>query len=153
MIDRLKAWLTEGQEEGPSDRDGLQLAVAALLMDAAQVDGQLEEQEREVVRRLLERRFGLTPGRAGALAAAAERQAERSIQLFGFTRLINERLSRARRIELLEMLWEVAYADGFLDPLEDSMLRQVGGLVDVSDHERGEARFRVLRRLGIAGSG
>jgi hypothetical protein len=34
--------------------------------------------------------------------------------------------------------------------LEDSMLRQVGGLVDVSDHERGEARLRVLRRLGIA---
>jgi uncharacterized tellurite resistance protein B-like protein len=50
-------------------------------------------------------------------------------------------------------LWEVAYADGALDPLEDSMLRQVGGLVDVSDHERGEARLRVLRRLGIAESG
>jgi uncharacterized tellurite resistance protein B-like protein len=48
------------------------------------------------------------------------------------------------------MLWEVAYADGVLDPLEDTMLRRVAGLVDVSDHERGEARLRVLRRLGIA---
>ena len=152
MIDRLKAWLTEGQEEGPGDRDGLQLAVAALMMEAAQVDGHLEEREREVVRRLLGRRFGLTPGRAGALSVAAEQQAERSTQLFGFTRLVNERLPRARRIELLEMLWEVAYADGVLDPLEDAMLRQVGGLVDVSDQERGEARLRVLRRLGIAES-
>jgi uncharacterized tellurite resistance protein B-like protein len=46
-------------------------------------------------------------------------------------------------------MWEVAYADGRLDPLEDSMLRQVGGLIDVSDHERGEARQRVRKRLGI----
>jgi uncharacterized tellurite resistance protein B-like protein len=48
------------------------------------------------------------------------------------------------------MMWEVAYADGTLDPLEDSLLRRVGGLIDVSDHERGEARLRVLKRLGRA---
>jgi len=51
------------------------------------------------------------------------------------------------------MLWEVAYADGVLDPLEDAMLRQVGGLVDVADAERGAARQRVLKRLGIAEEG
>jgi uncharacterized tellurite resistance protein B-like protein len=153
MIDRLKAWLKEASEEGSRDRDGIRLACAALLMEAAQIDGDLEDRERDVVRRLLERRFGLSPDQAAALAAAAEQKAEHSAQLFGFTRLVNEQLSRARRIELLEMLWEVAYADGVLDPLEDAMLRRVGGLVDVSDHERGEARLRVLRRLGIAESG
>jgi uncharacterized tellurite resistance protein B-like protein len=47
------------------------------------------------------------------------------------------------------MLWEVAYADGVLDPLEDVLLRRLGGLIDVSDHERGAARLRVLARLGI----
>jgi uncharacterized tellurite resistance protein B-like protein len=51
------------------------------------------------------------------------------------------------------MLWEVAYADGVLDPLEDSLLRRVGGLIDVSDHERGEAKQRVLRRLGLQPTG
>ena len=48
------------------------------------------------------------------------------------------------------MLWEVAYADGTLDPLEDTLLRRIGGLIDVSDYERGAARLRVARRLGIA---
>ncbi len=70
-----------------------------------------------------------------------------SAQLFGFARTINERLPRERRVEVIEMLWEVAYADGVLDPLEDSLLRRIGGLIDVSDHERGEARRRVLARL------
>ena len=156
MIERLKTWLKEAEEPGESDRDGLRLAIAALLMEAAEVDGSLDARERGVIVRLLEERFVLDRATADRLAGAAERKAEQSTQLFGFARIIfariiNERLSHERRVELLEMLWEVAYADGALDPLEDSLLRRVGGLIDVSDHERGEARLRVLQRLGRVG--
>jgi uncharacterized tellurite resistance protein B-like protein len=150
MMDRLRAWLTEEHEGLSGDRDTLQLAVAALLMEAARVDGTLGERERAAVRRLLERKFGLSAEASGALAESGERQAERSAQLFGFTRTINERLPRERRVELIEMLWEVAYADGALDPLEDAMLRRVGGLVDVADADRAPPRQRVMKRLGIA---
>lgn len=150
MIDRLRAWLAEERGGLSGARDELQLAVAALLIEAAQVDARFDAREREVIRRLLERRFSLSPDDARSLVAAAERRTDRSAQLFGFVRVVNERFSRERRVELVEMLWEVAYADGVLDPLEDTLLRRIGGLVDVSDHERGAARLRVLRRLGIA---
>ena len=150
MIDRLMAWLKEERDDFPRGQDEPQLAVAALLMEAALVDGRLQPAERAAVHNLLERRFGLSVAAAAQLTAAAEHEAENATQLFGFTRTVNERFARERRIELIEMLWEVAYADGALDPLEDTMLRQVGGLIDVPDHERGEARRRVLQRLGIA---
>jgi uncharacterized tellurite resistance protein B-like protein len=149
MIDRLKAWLAEEQGQAAGGRDELQLAVAALLIEAAQVDARFDERERGLIRQLLQRRFDLSPEDAMALVAAAERKADRAIQLFGFTRTINERFSQERRVELVEMLWEVAYADGVLDPLEDTLLRRIGGLIDVSDQARGAARLRVLRRLGL----
>lgn len=152
MFDRLKAWLAEGDREAQGEAEP-ELAVAALLMEAAHVDGHLDEPERAAVRRILEQRFSLDEAAVRELTAAAERRAERSTQLFGMTRLLSERFSRARRIEVIEMLWEVAYADGELDPLEDALLRRVAGLVDVSDHERGEAKLRVLRRLGLPGQG
>ena len=151
MFDRLRAWLEDDTGAQLSDgRDELALAVAALLIETARVDHTVGEAERQLIGRLLERRFGLGPDQARALERVAESRAERSAQLFGFARTINERLPRERRTELVEMLWEVAYADGVLDPLEDSLLRRIGGLIDVSDHERGEARLRVLARLGIA---
>ncbi len=149
MFDRLRAWLEEEQPQ-LSGSDELQLAVAALMIEAARVDDAFGEAERDTIRRLLARRFGLNAEEARALEAVAERRAERSAQLFGFIRTINERVPRERRAELIEMLWEVAYADGALDPLEDTLLRRIGGMIDVPDPERGAARLRVAKRLGLA---
>ena len=152
MMDRLFAWLKDGGGNvgAQGGTDELQLAVAALLLEAAVVvDGHFEPHERQVVRSILERAFSLTPDAARDLTAVAERRVEASAQLFGFTTTVNERVSRERKIEIIEMLWEVAYADGVLDPLEDTLLRRIAGLIDVSDHERGEAKRRVLQRLGL----
>ncbi|HLI22314.1 MAG TPA: TerB family tellurite resistance protein [Stellaceae bacterium] len=149
-MDRLFAWMKEAEGNIARGGDELQLAVAALLLEAAvAVDGRFDPQEREVVRRVLQRAFSLSTEDAQALVAAAERRVEVSAQLFGFTSTINERVSRERKIEIIEMLWEVAYADRVLDPLEDTLLRRIAGLIDVSDHERGEAKRRVLQRLGL----
>ncbi|HUK57593.1 MAG TPA: TerB family tellurite resistance protein [Stellaceae bacterium] len=151
MFDRLRALFEEGagRQVAGSHADELEVAVAALLVETASADASLGEDERGLIRQLLERRFGLAPDQAMALEAAAERRAENSAQLFGFARTITERLPRERRLVVIELLWEVAYADGVLDPLEDSLVRRIGGLIDVSDHERGEARLRVLARLGL----
>ena len=52
------------------------------------------------------------------------------------------------RVGILELLWEVVYADGQLHDYEASLLRRVAGLLYVSDRESGEARLRVMGRLG-----
>ena len=154
MIDRLLVWLKEGTQELSHGRDELQLAVAALLLEAAMVDdGAFDESERATIRRILAYRFGLSLEAAQDLVAQAEQRLAGSSQIFRFTTTNNDRLPRERRVEVIEMLWEVAYADRVLDPLEDSLLRRVGGLIDVSDHERGEAKQRVLRRLGLQPAG
>jgi len=150
MLDRLAAWLKEGHNDLSGAQDELHLAVAALLIGAARVDDGLEARELATIDRLLERHFGLSPEDARQLEAAAERSEAQSAQLFGFIRTINDRLPPEKRVELVEMLWEVAYADGVLDPLEDTLLRRIGSMIDVSDRDRGAARLRVASRLGIA---
>jgi uncharacterized tellurite resistance protein B-like protein len=50
------------------------------------------------------------------------------------------------RIHLIEMLWDVAYADGVLDPEEDLLIRRIAGLIYVGDRDRVLARQRVLAR-------
>ena len=150
MIGEIKAWLAGGSEarDGAETGGSVRLAAAALLVEAAFVDDSYNAAERATIRRVLERGFGLSEAAARELLADAVRTVERSAQLFRFTQTINERLSLDQRVALIEMLWEVVFADGALDPLEDTLLRRVGGLVDVPDRERGLARRRVLQRLG-----
>ncbi len=150
MIESILGWLTGAPPDGAAQpRDELQLALTALLVEAAYSDDRFDENERAVIAQLVERRFRLSPAEARQLLAAGESEARRSAELFHFTRTINERLSFEQRIELVEMLWEVAYADGVLDQYEDSLLRRVGGLIYVPDRDRGMARRRVLRRRGL----
>jgi uncharacterized tellurite resistance protein B-like protein len=123
------------------------VAVAVLLVEAARMDDHFEATERAAIERLLAAKFELSPESTKTLLTHAEIVAARSNQLHPFTRLAVERMDPNERIRLIEMLWEVAYADGVLDPEEDALLRRVAGLIYVSDGDRVAARQRVLARM------
>lgn len=126
-----------------------QLAAAALMVEAARLDDQFEAREREQIRTLLRERFALSPEDGDLLLAEAERESERSVEWQGFTRTVKEGFDLPERLALIEMLWEVVYADGELHDYEASLLRRVTGLLYVSDRDSGEARKRALTRLGL----
>lgn len=152
MIESIRAWISGGgpdREHTDARQHALRVALAALLVEAAYSDDRFDEAERGAIARLLEARFNLSHADAEVLLCAGELAATESAELLHFTRIINERLSFAERVELIEMLWEVAYADRVLDEYEDSLLRRVGGLIYVPDQERGMARQRVRKRLGL----
>ena len=93
----------------------------------------------------------MSAAEADELLAEAEQAASASVQWQGFTRAVNDGFAPEERIQVIEMLWEVAYADGQLHDYEASLLRRITGLLYVSDRDSGEARKRVLARLGLAG--
>jgi len=123
------------------------LAVAVLMVESALSDGRFDENEMTKSAALLRRRFDLNDQEAESLLAKAQARAEDSAQLFGFTRQIKDSFSEAERIELMEMLWELAYVDGVLDDMEANMMRRLAGLLYVSDRDNGTARKRALQRL------
>jgi uncharacterized tellurite resistance protein B-like protein len=154
MLNRIKALFFE--DGGPASQAGtlprpdeLQVAAAALLVEAAQMDERYEEEEREKIAALMTAHFGLGEEEVKSLLAEAQRRVDESHQLFGFTRIVMERFSYDERVQLMEMLWEVAYADGELHDYEASLNRRIAGLIHVPDRESGDARKRALGRLGL----
>ena len=153
MFDRLRQLLSIPESpQGTPPRHSFeerQLAAAALMVEAATMDGTLGSDERVQIGRLVQDRFGLSADEAADLIAEAEQAVAASVQWHGFTSAIKHGFDHAERVELIEMLWEVVYADGQLHDYEASLLRRVTGLLYVSDRESGEARKRVLARLGL----
>jgi uncharacterized tellurite resistance protein B-like protein len=150
MLDQIFALLA-GRDTAASDggEANLRVCVAALLVEAARMDDRFDAAERSAIERMLSERFSLSPEETHELIAAAERAVERSTQLFRFTDSVVRGVDVADRARIIEMLWEVAYADGVLAPEEDALLRRIAGLIHVSDKDRGLARQRAMQRLGL----
>lgn len=151
MIDRLKALFSANAglpttATVPHDDGELRLAAAALLVEAAEGDGEFDAEERRVIQARLSAHFGLSEPETSALIASAEAAVAADHQLLPYTRVIKNRFDEAERIRLVEMLWEVVYADGQAHDFEASLLRRIAGLIYVDDRDSGAARKRVLAR-------
>lgn len=148
MIDRLLDFLA-GRGEWTSEKrvNDLPLAVAALLVELARMDDKVNAGERRTIEQLIARVFGLDPGSTHSLVDRADQEMQRSAQYFPFTQEICRHASAEMRVQVIEMLWTVAYADGALNPDEDALIRQIAGLIQVSDWDRGAARKRALEKL------
>lgn len=150
MIDRLRKLLSTPQAGAPgrhSDED-LRLAAAVLLVEAAQMDENYDVAERRAIAGAVKRQYGLDELETASLLEIAERAQESANELSRFAKKLKDHYSPQERVELIEMLWEVVYADGELHPYEANLMRRIGGLLYVPDRERGEARKRVMQRLG-----
>ena len=152
MINRVKALFLdrggapETRGAGHSHEE-LQIAAAALMVEAAQLDGDFDARERAKIRDLVTQRFGLGREESESLIEVAEERVAWASQLHGFTRVVKGAFTQEERIELMEMLWEVAYADGELHHFAASLMRRLAGLLQVPDRDSGAARKRVLKRL------
>lgn len=148
MLGLLKSLLAGQPAPGTREAD-LRLAVAALMVEAATLDGSFDESERHRLLDLLARRFDIDAGQAETLLAQAQAAQAKAAGLEGMTRTIKNALDQDQRVEVLEMLWEVVYADGRLHDYEANLLRRLAGLVYVSDQDAGAARKRVVARMGL----
>jgi uncharacterized tellurite resistance protein B-like protein len=137
----------KGETQGEQRPDDLRIAVAVLLLEAAHRDDQFDGRERSVIERLLTEKFALSKEECEELMSLGETTVSRMVQLHPYTHAVFERMDPEERIHLLEMLWEVVYADGVLDPEEDALIRRIGGLIYVTDRDRMLARKRVLDRM------
>ena len=149
MIERLKSFLQGGAAEEDDKPDDLQIAVVALLIRAATTDAEFGEEERAAIRRIALQSFSLDEEELDRLIAEAESAEAETMDLHRWVQTIKQAYDEAERVGLIEKMWEVVYADGVLDDYEANLLRRVAGLIYVPDRVSGEARQRVLAKLGL----
>ena len=124
----------------------LQLATALLLVELARADYSLADIEQDAIVSLLASHFSLSESEVRALVEQAEAEADHAASLQGFTRKLNDELDRDGKLRIVEMLWEVAFADDELSKYEDSLVRKLGDLLYVPHREQIRLRNKVVRR-------
>lgn len=122
--------LEDTLEESTAEH-GLQLATAALLIEMSRADFDAKEEDKAAVSAAIGRVFGLDADETEALVALAEQEANEATSLYQFTSLINRQFSADQKAHVVELLWQVAYADGRLDKYEEHLVRKIADLIHV----------------------
>jgi uncharacterized tellurite resistance protein B-like protein len=138
--------LTEGAK--PADQfahNDYRLAAAAMLVHAASIDGDVSPKENAKLHGLLKDRFGLDDAAVDELVSEATEAENEAVDLYRFTSLLDRTLDDEGKRKIVEMLWEVVYADGKANELEDNLLWRAADLLHVP------TRDRVLLRQRVAG--
>jgi uncharacterized tellurite resistance protein B-like protein len=123
--------------------DDYRLAAAALLVHAAAIDGEMSQNERDKLHAVIKQRFGLDDALTDELVEKATAAEHEAVDLYHFTHQLNRALDEVGRARVVEMMWEIVYADGRRDELEDNLLWRAADLLGVSPRERIELRQRV----------
>jgi len=120
------------------------LAVAALLVHLAAVDGAVKPAERAVITGALQDHYGLTEDEVARLVAEATRHDAESVDFYRFTSPIAD-LPDAEKLEIIRMMWQVVFADDKNHELEDNMVWRIAELIHVSARDRTVLRSQMAR--------
>ncbi|MGR9106741.1 MAG: tellurite resistance TerB family protein [Gammaproteobacteria bacterium] len=153
MLEAIKRFF-DSQIFIPSDSgtrtidESLQLASAALLVEVMRADDRFEQVENDTLLELLSESFSLSAEKAAELVSLARQEVEQATDCYQFTSLINKNFELPQRVEMVELLWKMAFADGRLDPYEEHIVRKVSELLHVPHREFIAAKHRADTRRG-----
>jgi uncharacterized tellurite resistance protein B-like protein len=147
MLDSIRAFFqksmvpdsSRGLERSPDIR----LAACALLLELAHADDEFTSDERAQMQAAIERHFGLKPAEADHLIELAEQERAEAVDLWQFTRLINENYSPGQKMVLAEVMWGLVYADGSLRDREDLLIRKITDLLNLKPGYLADVRRRA----------
>jgi uncharacterized tellurite resistance protein B-like protein len=158
MLDGLRQFITDVISPTPNDHRsfderGSLLAATALLVHVISLDGEPSEIEKRKLHSLIEGRFGLDRGTADQLIASAMRVEGEAVDLYHFTSVIMRSVDEAGRLRIVEMMWELVYADGQVSEFEDNVVWRAADLLGVSSPDRIELKHRVAAQQPVPALG
>ena len=158
MLDGLRQFIADivsptAHQDREFDDTGYRLAATALLIHVISLDGEPSDIEKRKLHSLLESRFGLDPGTADQLIASATLVEGEAVDLYHFTSVIMRSVNEDGRLRIIEMMWELVYADGQVSEFEDNVVWRAADLLGISSRDRLELKHRVAEKRPAPASG
>ncbi len=144
----FKRFTKPGARTGTLREEELRLAAAALLVNATAIDGEVAPEERRKLKALLQTHFQLGDDESRRLIREAEAREQEAVDLYRFTSVLCAELDQEGRKQIVEMLWEIAMADGVVHEFEfeprlasGRASRRLGPRSRASEEDGGEPRW------------
>jgi uncharacterized tellurite resistance protein B-like protein len=151
MLDQIRMFLRELKGDTPAEpgSNDADVAAVALFFHVIGADGVIDAVESEKLKALIAQEYDLSGTAMQKLIEAGEQADREAVDLYQFTSVLNRSLDPDAKVHFIELLWNLAYADGYRHELEDHVVWRIADLMGVSSRDRVLARQRALATAGI----
>ena len=132
-----------------NNMDGDLYLLCGLMMEAANIDGKIDQVEINKISKVLIEVFKEDPKEIENELNKCLEELDQHKSLHYFTSQINQSFSTEKKVILIEILWEIILEDGKIHDFESSLIRRLGGLLYISDFQCGTAKKKALEKLQI----
>jgi len=132
---------------GQETAHDVRVAACALFVEMARIDEKFTEVEMDTILSIVKERYGLSREHADALVAEADKELDKSVDLWQFARLINKNYSTDEKIEIIETLWRMVFVDGKMDRYEHYLMNKLKNLLRLSHDQLIAAKLKVLHPI------
>lgn len=148
MIKKISDFFTTLQSslnvEEPKDPLSLELSCVVLLCEVMRADGVMTQDEQVHLAVQVEKQFKLPPQEALELIEKACHLSEQAIDFHQFTSIINQQYQAPEKVTMVSLLWQLAFADGKIDNIEEHIIRRIADLLHLSRAEYIQAKNTVI---------
>ncbi len=142
MFEAIRKLFATPTREMPKNPPDTNLALAALLVHLAAIDGFISEKEQQTITNILREQFDLEDNEVKILFEEAKKKQQDAVDYYQFTSVLMN-LSEKERVNIIRLMWQVVFADGYNHELEDNMVWRIAELIGVSSRERAILRKEI----------
>jgi len=156
MIDLIKKLV--GAAANPEDAEttrgevrhaprDVHLAACAVFLEMARIDNEFDEREQELILNVFHKEYGLPTEDVIELKKASGDELKKASGHWTFTNVINQNYSNEEKSRLVELLWQLVYADGRMDEHENYFMHKLAKLLRLTHRDLIDAKLKVLNGM------
>ena len=111
----------------------IDLIACVLAYEVARADGNISDNELNSLLKEIEKITADVNKNPDEIFSLIENYSENSVSFHEFISDINNDFNKKDKLELIQYLWDVAYADNVLDVNEERLIRRIANLINLKD--------------------
>ena len=109
----------------------LKLIALCLAFEVANADNDIDEREKDLILEKIKESIDISILSEKEIFQVIQEESQRRVSFYDIINDINKNLNKEEKIDILKMLWEIAYADKVLDVDEEKIIRRSAEMLGI----------------------
>ena len=119
------------KEEKKEKPKNLKLIALCLAFEVANADNDIDTRERDLILEKIKESIDLSVLNEKEIFEVIQEESQKRVSFYDIIHDINKNLDKKEKIDVLKMLWEIAYADKVLDVNEERIIRRSAEMLGI----------------------